>query len=76
MVTMINQMLIVKPALDVIAVRSDTEFVPLAKRWSLDIRTGNLTPTSVVVIEIEVVLQRIRPNHVVTALGEPENNAT
>jgi hypothetical protein len=72
---MIDEKLIIQPALDVIPLGSDAQLVPLAKRRSLRARAGDLMTTPVVIVEIEVVLQSIGSDHVVATLGKSEDNA-
>ncbi len=52
---MIDEKLIIQPALDVITLGRDAQLVPLAKRRSLDVRTGDLMAASIVIVQIEVV---------------------
>src|SRR5215831_4226857 len=74
-VAMVDESIIVQPAPDAIALRSDAQLVPLTKRGSLDSHASDLVTTSVVVIEIEVVLQCVRSDHVIATIGESEDNA-
>ena len=53
---MIDEKPIIQPALDVIPLGRDAQFVPLAKRRSLDARAGDLMAAPIVIVQIEVVL--------------------
>src|SRR5580704_8707574 len=72
---MIDEKLIIQPALDVITLGRDAQFVPMAKRRSLHARPGDLMAALVVIVEIEVVLQSIGSDHVVATFGKSEDNA-
>src|SRR5262249_12293018 len=74
-IAMTDEKLIVQPALDVITLCRDAQFMPLAERRSLDTHTGDLMAAAVVIVQIEVVLQSIGPDDVITAFGEAEDDA-
>src|SRR5215475_8922385 len=69
-VVVVQVELAVEPGLNVIADNHDANRMPLTKRWRLDARRRQLMPPTVVVVEPEVVLQRIGPDDVVLAVVE------
>src|SRR6266849_6833594 len=69
-VTMVEIELAVEPCLHVIAQRDDPDGVPLPERRCLDPRRGDLTATTVVVVEREVVLERVGADDVVLVVVE------
>src|SRR5215831_5037564 len=73
-VVMVQVLLAIEPSLDVIADGHDANRMPLTKRWRLDARRRQLTPPTVVVVEPEVVLQRIGPDNVVLAVVETKDD--
>src|SRR5207244_13548866 len=74
-VPVLKQELAVEPALDVVAEGDDAHRVPLTERRRLDAGARQLTPPAVVVVQPEVVLERVRANDVVLPVPEAEDDA-
>ena len=72
---MIDEKLIIQPALDAITLGRDAQLVPLAKCRSLHVHADDPTAALVVIVQIEVVLQGIGSDHVIAALGETEDDS-
>src|SRR5712691_4420266 len=75
-VPVIEEQLAVEPALDVVAERDDAHRMPLPERRRLDAGARQLTAPAVVVVQTEVVLERVRADDVVLAVREAEDDAT
>ncbi len=73
---MVQVQLAVEPRLHVVSYGHEANAVPLAERRSFHGGRRELPPASVVGVEPEVVLERIRADDVVLAVGEPEHDAT
>src|SRR6266850_207026 len=75
-VAVVQQALAIERGLDVIAHGNDVDRVPLAEgRW-LDVGGGSLVPAPVVVVQPNVVLQGVGPDHIVAAVGQTKDHAT
>src|SRR5205823_6395487 len=74
-VAMVQIEFAVEPALEVVAERDDAHRVPLTERRRLDAGARQLTPPAVVVVQPEVVLERVRANDVVLPVCEAEDDA-
>src|SRR5437764_14240475 len=74
-VAMVQIEFAVEPALEVVAERDDAHGVPLTERRRLDAGARQLTPPAVVVVQPEVVLERVRANDVVFPVREAEDDA-
>src|SRR5262245_44326674 len=66
----------IEPGLGMVADRKDSHRVPLTERGRLHAGARELTPAPVVVIEPEVVLERIGADDVVLAVAESKHDAT
>src|SRR5437867_12286602 len=74
-VTVIEVERAVEPRLDVIANRHDPDHVPLTECRGLHAGRRELTAAPVVVVQPEIVLERVGPHDVVLAIGEAEHDA-
>src|SRR5947209_2861913 len=74
-VASVDERLIVEPPPDVVADSRNAQLMPLAERRRLDACAGDLTAAAVVVVEIEVALERVGADHVVAAFSETEDDA-
>jgi hypothetical protein len=72
---MIEPALAVEISLQMIAHRDHPDCMPLAERRRLDGRRGELMAAAVVVVQPEVILQGIGPDHIVAPLGEAKDDA-
>src|SRR5262245_35885271 len=72
---MIQQELAIQIPLNALADRDDSNRVPLAQRGGFDRRARELSSSSIVVVETEVVLQSIGANHVIPAVRKPKDDA-
>src|SRR5215470_1909765 len=76
-VTMIDEWLVVQPALNTISVGRNAELVPLAECGRFHVGAGNHPAAAVVVVvEPKIVFQRVGAHEVVAAFGEAENDAS
>src|SRR2546428_5365303 len=74
-VPVLKEELAVEPTLEVVAEGDDAHRVPLTERRRLDAGARQLTPPAVVVVQAEVVLQRVRADDVVLPVCEAEDDA-
>src|SRR5882724_2326021 len=74
-IAMVQVQLAVEPPLHVVAHGHEAHSVPLAERGSFHGRRRELPSASIVGIEAEVVLERVRAHDVVLPIGEPEHDA-
>src|SRR2546430_9877621 len=74
-VAVVEEQRAVEPSLDVIARDNRPHRVPLAERGRTHAGALEHAAASVVVVEAEIVLERVRTDEVVPAVGEPENNS-
>src|SRR5439155_20862617 len=74
-VPVLKEELAVEPALEVVAEGDDAHRVPLTERRSLDAGARQLIAPAVVVVQAEVVLERVRADDVVRAVCEAEDDA-
>src|SRR5215831_20655533 len=82
-VTIVDQQLIIEPALDVVTFSGDADFMPLPERRSLCADSGDQVTTAddrgnerirLVIIEVEIVLQRVGPDNVIVAFGKAKHD--
>src|SRR5437867_3806151 len=73
-VTVVEVQRAVEPRLYVIANRHDPDRMPLPERRGLHAGGRELTAAPVVVVEPEIVLERVRPHEVVLAVGEAQHD--
>src|SRR2546428_4307636 len=73
-VPVLKQELAVEPALEVVAEGDDAHRVPLIERGRLDAGARQLIAPAVVVVQAEVVLERVRANDVVLPVCEAEDD--
>src|SRR5713101_3156293 len=69
-VTVVEIELAVEPRLHVIPHGHDTDGVPLPECWRLHACAGELAASAIVVVQPEIALERVGPDHVVLAVGE------
>src|SRR5216117_149625 len=74
-VTVIEVQRAVEPRLDMIANSHDSDHVPLTERRGLHAGSRELTTAPIVVVEPEIVLERVGPHDVVLAVGEAQHDA-
>src|SRR2546427_9387457 len=74
-VPMIEIELAVEPCLHVIAEGDEAHRMPLAERRWLDARGGDLPASAIVVVQPEVVLERVGADDIVLAVVEAEDDA-
>src|SRR3989442_13216199 len=74
-VPVVEAELAVEPRLHVVTERDDALGVPLTERRGLHARGRELTASPVVVVQPEIVLERIGPHDVVLAVAEAEHDA-
>src|SRR5579872_226624 len=84
-VVMIDQQPIIEPALDMVAFSADAHFMPLPKRRRLHADPGDRVATTalrgtgrfgLVIIKVEIVLQRVGPDDVIATFGKAKYDST
>src|SRR5262252_11230609 len=74
-VTMIDEWLVVQPALNTISIGRNAELVPLTECGRFHVGAGDHAAAAVVVVEPKIVFQRVSAHEVIAAFGEAKNNA-
>ena len=74
-VAVVKEQLTVAPALEVVAEGDDAHRMPLTERRRLDAGARQLTSSAVVVVQAEVVLERVRADDIVLPVREAEDDA-